>query len=501
MIKVIKENCTGCKSCEEICLVDAIKVVDKVAEIAYETCVECKACFKVCKFGAIKIVEKRKKGVICKNCPIECIIDEWKLGACRRYTNKNGKIERLLRVHTYRDVEKIVKELNSEAISKPLITGIGAGTTYPDFKPSPLIVRGLVDNVEVVTVVTEAPLSYSGITIKIDTDRFIGKEGKKIYILKKGKKLAGHVCREEYGSKMLSIGGVNILTGPDGIWVAKFIYDFISGKKVKIKIEDGSEIKIKRNSPPVIDGIEDNIMRVGCGSATIGLFAPYLKDLADEVIILDGHIVGLLTEHPAGRELGLKYSGIKLNAFKSTPGRYFVEKGEGWGGTNIKNPLDIIKDARDFKGKTLFITETTGSNYSYFIYKNGEFTEVEATEKIKKFIKILQENCQKSTVTAVFSGGIGGSLRAGTTKNPIKLTQAVHRGDVKVTIGGANPFIFPGGGINFIVDLNKIKRGSIYLSPTPSFILPVELTMTYETFKKIGGHIESVRDYNEIFAK
>ena len=107
----------------------------------------------------------------------------------------------------------------------------------------------------------------------------------------------------------------------------------------------------------------------------------------------------------------------------------------------------------------------------------------------------MRENCEKSNVTAVFSGGIGGSARAGVTKNPIKLTRAVHEGNVKITIGGANPFIYPGGGINFIVDLNKILKGSIYLSPTPSFVIPVECTMTETTFKKIGGHIASIRKF------
>ncbi|HPP07104.1 MAG TPA: hypothetical protein PLW88_07005, partial [Syntrophorhabdaceae bacterium] len=97
--------------------------------------------------------------------------------------------------------------------------------------------------------------------------------------------------------------------------------------------------------------------------------------------------------------------------------------------------------------------------------------------------------------------GVGGSARAGVTKNPIKLTKAVHEGKVKVTIGGARPFIFPGGGINFIVDYEKIKYGSIYLSPTPSFIVPVEYTMTMDTFKEIGGHIEAIKPVEDVLKR
>jgi hypothetical protein len=72
---------------------------------------------------------------------------------------------------------------------------------------------------------------------------------------------------------------------------------------------------------------------------------------------------------------------------------------------------------------------------------------------------------------------------------------------VSVTIGGARPFIFPGGGINFLVDVERIKHGSIYVSPTPSFILPVEYTMTLETFREIGGHIEAIRPVEEALEK
>jgi hypothetical protein len=408
--------------------------------------------------------------------------------------NKDGKITRILRVHSFKDVEKIVSAINVKEIEKPLITGIGAGTTYPDFKPSPLIVRGLVNNVEIVTVVTEAPLSYSGISVKIDTDRFIGNEGKKVYVISKGKKEAGHLCREEYGSKMISLGGVNILTGKNGIWVAKAIYNLLTGKSIQLAVEDGAQLEIKLNAKPIINGKEDNFMRIGCGSATLGLFAPYIAEFADEAVILDGHIVGLLTEHAAGKALNLKYSGIKLNAFKSTPGRYFVEKGDGWGGTSIYSPLEIIAEIPEsFNGKTLFITDTTASNFKFFLCENRKFSEKKPTDKIKNFIKLMRNNCEKANVTAVFSGGVGGSARAGVTKNPIKLTEAVHKGEIKITVGGATPFIFPGGGINFIVDINGVKQGSIYLAPTPSFIVPVEYTMTKETFKKIGGHIERIQ--------
>jgi len=245
-------------------------------------------------------------------------------------------------------------------------------------------------------------------------------------------------------------------------------------------------------------------MRVGCGSATTGLFAPYMLTAADEVVVLDGHITGLFSEHPSGRYLGKKRSPVEIVGQKNTEGRYFLTKGNGWGGTDVVNPLDAV-GVKDFRtvpeGMTLLVTETTGRMFAFFRFTDGAFREDEPTQDALKFLQVLRESCEPSMVTAVFAAGIGGSARAGVTKNPIRLTKAVHEGRVSVTIGGAKPFIFPGGGINFLVDVQKIRHGSIYLTPTPSFVLPVEYTMTKETFEAIGGHVEAIRPVDEVVKK
>ena len=60
-------------------------------------------------------------------------------------------------------------------------------------------------------------------------------------------------------------------------------------------------------------------------------------------IVIDHHVCGLLTEHLAGREVGLTWSGVVPNAKRSSPGRYFGEHGTGIGGTTIASPRDAIK--------------------------------------------------------------------------------------------------------------------------------------------------------------
>ena len=74
------------------------------------------------------------------------------------------------------------------------VTAIGAGTTYPDYKPAPFIVSRDIDGVDFVTVVTEAIFSYCG--VKIDTDRHLGKEGA-APLPRRG---VGLVITSEYGS-------------------------------------------------------------------------------------------------------------------------------------------------------------------------------------------------------------------------------------------------------------------------------------------------------------
>ena len=113
---------------------------------------------------------------------------------------------------------------------------------------------------------------------------------------------------------MLSLGGVNTLTSKDGMFAAKAIFELLQGRWVTMEIEDGAKIEVALQEAPRIDGIAEERMRPGCGSAVSGLFAPYMKDAADEVIVLDGHITGLFSEHPAGRKSGKARSGVSIVA-------------------------------------------------------------------------------------------------------------------------------------------------------------------------------------------
>jgi NAD-dependent dihydropyrimidine dehydrogenase PreA subunit len=498
-MRVDHERCTGCGACTEVCPLDVITLVEKKAGIG-EDCVDCGACQKVCPREALDKEEKAVKNAVqCAACPILCQIKVGKTGACHRFVNRHGVLIRTRPLQRFEDAAEWVGQDHEEAIRRPLITGIGAGTTYPDHRPAPYIVQSQVDGIDVVTVVTEAPLSYSGIKVKIDTDTYIGEEGAPVFL---GKKKVGHVTSEEYGAKMLSLGGVNLLTGKNGMVVARLIAEIANREPFSLRVKDGAKMGLQVGERPVIEDETIKLMRVGCGSASMGLFAPYFLEAADEVIVLDHHLIGLFTEHTAGKCIGARYSGIALDARKSTPGRYFGVHGQGWGGTQIENPLDIIEgvDSRVAKpGMTVLITETTGQRSAMFrLNQRGQFEPISLTEKARNAVNVIAATAQTSKVSAIFAGGTGGSARAGVTKYPVKLNEAIHNNRARLTVGGAPVFVLPGGGINFLVDVEKVMVRAFAWVPTPAPVVPIEYTIRLEDYLKIGGHRKSIRPLHKV---
>ena len=106
--------------------------------------------------------------------------------------------------------------------------------------------------------------------------------------------------------------------------------------------------------------------------ATIGIFAKQWYGLVDEVVVVDDHITGLLSEHKVGRYLGMQHSGTVIKGHRSTMERYFriAEPGSGWCGTDIEDQLSILGpfDPKTAKpGTWLLMTSTTGEHNAYFI--------------------------------------------------------------------------------------------------------------------------------------
>jgi len=100
----------------------------------------------------------------------------------------------------------------------------------------------------------------------------------------------------------------------------------------------------------------------------------------------------------------------------------------------------------------------------------------------------------------LFMGGAGGSLRAGVTENPVRLTHSVRDALARVTSGGAPVYIWPGGGITFMVDVSRMPQNAFGYVPTPALVAPIEFTLKLADYAALGGHMSAVRPLSSIVA-
>jgi hypothetical protein len=458
------------------------------------------------------IPAKTEDGKIrCDACPVLCYIRDGATGACDRYANVAGELVRVdphvLLSKTLADGQAVVpfgggaQDWDGDLLhaGNTFVTAVGAGTTYPDYKPAPFIVAAEIEGVDMVTVVTEGIFSYCGVKIKIDTDRHLGPEQASV---RAQGEAVGHVTTGEYGSQMLSLGGVHHLTGgskKEGRVTCDTLLDLCNGKAVELTIDAGSTVIVEAGKAPIVNGVPEERMRVGCGSATIGMFAKQWQGKVDEVVVVDDHITGVLSEHQAGKLLGIPDTGIKLKGRKSTPGRYFqvAEPGTGWGGTDISDPLSILlpfdpKVARP--GTTMLMVSTTGEHAGYYVLDQGlKPVETDMPQALQDSVARIKENCEPALSTVLFMGGAGGSLRAGVTENPVRLTQSVKNALTYVTCGGAPAYIWPGGGITLMVDVTLLPQNAFGYVPTPALVAPVEFTLRLDDYATLGGHMDHVQ--------
>ena len=454
--------------------------------------------------------------ITCDACPVLCRIREGKSGACSRYANFEGKLTRTDPLVVTQQISNengdLVPFLPDQTDwdgslnfqSPTFVTGIGATTTYPDYKPAPFIVSSDHQGVDMVTVVSEGVFSYCGVKVKIDTDRYIGPEPAPVRV--KGEQI-GHVTTAEYGSQMLALGGVRHLTGgtkKEGNATCQAMLKLCNKEAVEMTVDGGATLTVQAGKPPIIDGDQEERMRVGCGSATIGIFAPQWHGHADEVIVVDDHITGVLTEHQSGKFLDMPPAGIRVRGRRSTPGRYFqvAEPGGGWGGTDITEPLSIIEKIDPetaWPGLRLLMVSTTGEDQAYFVLDddlNPVLADMPADLEIS--VDRIGENCEPALSTVMFMGGAGGSLRAGVTVNPVLLTRSVREMRTRVTCGGAPVYVWPGGGITVMVDVLRMPDNSFGYVPTPALVAPIEFTMSRGEYEALGGYQDHVKPLDEV---
>ena len=468
--------------------------------------------------GAPRMEKMAADKVRCEACPVLCQISPGKLGACDRYGNVGGVLTRL-------DTLALVARPGADLVAwqaaedggwdgslvagdaPVFVSGVGSGTTYPDYKPAPFIVSSRHEGVDMVTVVTEGIFSYCSFKVKIDTDRYLGPE--QATVRHQGEAV-GHVSTIEYGSQFLALGGVHHLTGGskrEGRVACEMMMALGNREPVELQIEGGAKVIVAADRPPIVDGVEEQRMRVGCGSAAIGIFAPQWAAHVDEVVVIDDHITGVLSEHQAGKFLDMAPTGIRLRGRKSTPGRYFqvANPGSGWGGTDIVDPLSIVEAWEPAHGARpglrLLMVSTTGEDSAWFVLDEQLVPRpAEMPLDVRRVVERIGENCEPSLCSVLYVAGAGGSLRAGVTDNPIRLTRSIKDLLVNVTCGGAPVYVWPGGGITVMVDVAKMPARSFGSVPTPAIVSPIEFTMRLADYGALGGHMARVRRLDDVLA-
>jgi len=105
---------------------------------------------------------------------------------------------------------------------------------------------------------------------------------------------------------------------------------------------------------------------------------------------------------------------------------------------------------------------------------------------------LIEENCEPALCSVLFMGGAGGSLRAGVTENPVKLTRSVRDALTYMSCGGAPAYVWPGGGITVMADVSKMPENSFGYVPTPALVAPIEFTMRRDDYQALGGHMDHV---------
>jgi hypothetical protein len=269
-----------------------------------------------------------------------------------------------------------------------------------------------------------------------------------------------------------------------------------NGEAAELSVEGGARLRLQVGQPPIIDGRESEDMKIACGAAIMGMFGPRLHTLADEIIILDSDITGLFSESHVGHVFGFEWRGLKPRGRYGSPGRYFGTPGEGWGGSDVTDPsraFDMVSPEKVRPGMKVLVLEVTGKQAALLeADEQKRFHALPLPEEVKDVRDLIAENKEPSITSAIYMGGSGGSARAGVTANPIKLNRAVHNDEVRLSVGGVAAYVLPGGGINFMVDVGRMRWRPFSWTPAPAVVAPIEYTMERETYLRLGGHEQNL---------
>ena len=145
------------------------------------------------------------------------------------------------------------------------------------------------------------------------------------------------------------------------------------------------------------------------------------------------------------------------------------------------------------------MVSTTGQDSAYFVLDHDLKPVIaETPAEVQIVVDRIGENCEPALCSVLFMGGAGGSLRAGVTVNPARLTRSVKKEMTRVTCGGAPVYVWPGGGITLMVDVNEMPDNSFGYVPTPALVAPIEFTVSRDDYIELGGYGDRIKKLEDV---
>jgi hypothetical protein len=147
----------------------------------------------------------------------------------------------------------------------------------------------------------------------------------------------------------------------------------------------------------------------------------------------------------------------------------------------------------------MLMVSTTGEQSGYYeLDENLTPNSAQMPPELQAASDLIAENCEPSICSVLFMGGAGGSLRAGVTENPVRLTRSVKNALTFVSCGGAEAYVWPGGGITVMVDVLDMPTNSFGYVPTPALVAPIEFTMRVEDYATLGGYTKEIKPVGQL---
>ena len=68
-------------------------------------------------------------------------------------------------------------------------------------------------------------------------------------------------------------------------------------------------------------------------------------------------------------------------------------------------------------------------------------------------------------------------------------------------MGGAPAYIWPGGGITALVDVEQLPASAFGYVPTPAIVAPIEFTLPTADYLALGGHRDHIMSLSDVLAE